>query len=217
MIKRLFSFRTRHLLYFDYLRWKARVFGKKLKNPPHAKLHLGCGFKRVEGWHNVDVLGSDQNVDLACGKLPWNNEVFDLVISQQVIEHLEIDIELEPLLKELHRCMKEGGEIWLACPDMEKVCRNYMEDGGASLVKDRISRHKNFSMNGVPDQHIINILFHQNYEHRNLFDFELLKWLMEKTGFSNITKESESSFNTRCPDIPQRHDDYMALYVKGFK
>ena len=66
------------------------------------------------------------DVDLA-RPLPWNSEVFDLVVTQHVVEHLDVFEELIPCLRELRRCMKVDGEVWISCPDLEKVCKSYVE------------------------------------------------------------------------------------------
>ncbi|NJO01469.1 MAG: methyltransferase domain-containing protein [Bacteroidia bacterium] len=84
---------------------------------------------------------------------------FEVVVSQHVIEHLELETELIPLLKELSRVLKPQAEIWLSCPDMEKICQSYVMDKGEALLNDRQSRFPHFNLEGVPRQHMINILF----------------------------------------------------------
>jgi predicted SAM-dependent methyltransferase len=164
---------------------------------------------------NVDIVDSEFDIDLGNGKLPWVDNSFDVVVSQHVIEHLELDSELIPLLNEFKRTMKSGGEIWLSCPDMEKVCRGYVEDRGASLIQDRQTRFPWWNLGGMPDQQIINHLFHQGGDHKNLFDFDLLKWVLEKCQFTNCVKVSEKELLERFPGFPERKDDAQALYVKA--
>jgi predicted SAM-dependent methyltransferase len=57
------------------------------------------------------TVGSDLNLDIANGKLPFKNEQFQSIVSQHVIEHLTIEDELIPLLRECKRSLKVGGEI----------------------------------------------------------------------------------------------------------
>jgi predicted SAM-dependent methyltransferase len=212
----LFSRRTRAGLKFDRLRLIARLrSGWKIKSAPdHPRLHLGCGRRRIPGWLNVDVAGSEFDVDLAA-PLPWVDRSFDAVVSQQVIEHLDIESEVMPLFAELFRVTRPGAEIWLSCPDMAKVCAGYLADGGATLLADRRSRVEVNLPAGMPPSQMVNIMFHQGNEHKNLYDFPLLKWLLESRGFGPVTRVSEGELRTRFPEFPPRNDDFHGLYVRA--
>ena len=211
------SYRTKSLLKFDYMRFKARHWGNKSDYSQKQKLHLGCWNRKIENWLNVDVVDSDYDVDLACGALPFSSNHFNAIVSQHVIEHLELRHELLPLLIECKRVLKQGGQIWLSCPDMEKVCLRYVEDKGAVLFADKSIRVPGYTTNGAPIQQTINDLFHQNGEHKNLFDFELLEWALAKAGFKDIVRCQESSILVAFPEFPNRGDDLQSLYVCATK
>ena len=217
MINAMLSPRTRSLVLFDLRRLQARWshfrWGKI--QPSCDRLHFGCGTRRVAGWVNVDVARSDYNVDLASGSLPWRDDVFSAIVAQQVIEHLDLQKELLPLLRELRRVAKPGAELWLSCPDMEKVCRSYLECRGADLLEDRQARWPDFSLHNTPTQHMINVLFHQGGQHKNLFDFDLLRWTLETAGFCECRRVSEANFLRRFPEFPPRNDDSVSLYVSA--
>ena len=215
---RVFSPRTVELINFDVMRLRARRTSHPTRReaPPSSKLHLGCGSRRIEGWHNVDVLDGDQNVDLACGSLPWADHSFEVVVSQHVIEHLELFEELIPLLRELRRVAKPNGELWLTCPDMETTCRSYLENKGRALVEDRLSRRNSgLGMDDVPPQQMVNAVFHQSGQHKNLFDFELLKWALSQGGIDNCERVREQDLLSRFPEFPLRNDDFHSLYVRA--
>lgn len=182
-------------------------------NLRYGKLHFGCGKRIVEGWLNVDMAGSDWDLDLTKLPLPFPDRSFECVASQHVIEHLEMEMELKPLLRDLKRVMKPGGAIWLSCPDMEKVCQGYIRDRGTSLLKDIQSRHPKFDLGGAPQSHVINHLFHQKGEHKNLFDFELLQHVLISCGFSNVIRASEDEMRRNLESFPIRGDDHLSLYV----
>lgn len=160
------------------------------------------------------MTSSDYDVDLACGFLPWADNVFSCVVSQQVIEHLDLSRELLPLLRELYRTCEKDAEIWLACPDMRKVCESYVQDRGARLIADRRQRWSNFQIEGPPQQ-VINVLFHQHGQHKNLFDYELLEWMLGLAGFDECTRQTEADLLQRFPEFPRRADDEMAIYVSA--
>lgn len=208
--------RTRRGLAFDWLRLRARLKNRTLpKGELPTMLHLGCGSRRIPGFLNVDVVGSDFDVDLASGVLPWPDASFNAIVSQQVIEHLDLDSQLRPLLSEMARILRPSGEAWLACPDMEAICRSYLADGGTDLLKGRQRRWPNFSLGDLPASHMVNVLFHQDGEHVNLFDFALLKHLLTAAGFSDVIRVRERDLLQRFPEFPERDDDEVALYVRA--
>ncbi len=203
-------------IYFDYKRFKIRMFQKRKKTKPKCEnLQLGAGVRRVKGWLNVDLFGSDQNLDLSYGKLPWLENSFQNILAQHFIEHLHLKDELIPLFAEMHRVIKPGGCVWLSCPDIEKICKSYIENKCQDLVDDRKKRMPEWSLKDYPSQHMINDLFHQNGEHKNLFDFDLLKWTLKKSGFDETQKISEKDLLIEFKDFPIRNDDKHTLYVKA--
>src|SRR5687768_9713613 len=115
------------MLSYELKRLKCRIFASRSFNTNITQLHLGSGDRHVSGWLNVDLVGSDLNLDIANGKLPFKNDQFQSIVSQHVIEHLTIEDELIPLLKECYRSLKPGGSIWLSTPDMEKVAKSYQD------------------------------------------------------------------------------------------
>ncbi len=217
--RHLFSNRTLQLLWFDLLRLRARLkrWGQHGVVPVERRLHLGCGDRRLPAWLNVDVMRSDYDVDLGCGRLPWKSEVFEAVVSQHVIEHLDLHEQLLPLFAELYRVLQPNGEIWLSCPDLEKVCRSYLEHGMRDLLEDRQARDAHYSLQGAPAQQLINDLFHQFGQHKNLFDFALLRWCLGQAGFTGIVQVTEAALLARYPECPVRHDDLQSLYVSARK
>lgn len=208
--------RTRRGVGFDLLRLRARA--KSLLSRPKdlpRRLHLGCGRRRVPGFLNVDVAGSELDLDLGAGALPFADGVFDVVVSQQVIEHLELESELLPLLHDLVRVLSPGGEAFLACPDMESICRSYLSDGGAALLADRKKRWPEFDLRGLPASQMVNVLFHQAGEHVNLFDFALLSHVLREAGFARVERIRESDLLARFPEFPFRDDDDFSIYVRA--
>lgn len=214
----LLSRRTRSSIKFDLLRLSARLrhqlFGRRL--PPAPRLHFGCGRRVILGWTNVDVCHSPFDIDLAAA-LPWPDQCFDAIASQQVIEHLDLETEFVPLLRELARVARPGAELWLSCPDLAKVCMAYAQDRGRGLLADRNSRFPARLPEGMPSQQVVNILFHQSGEHKNLYDAELLGWLLAAHGFGPAQQVDEATFRGRFPEFPVRGDDEVALYVRALR
>lgn len=214
MTRLQFDPRTIGYLRYDVARLRARLQMRWRPAPENAsRLHLGCGNRLVTGWLNCDVSGSDFPLDLASGRLPFRDSSVEAVVMQHVIEHLCLHDQLIPLLRELRRILAPDGQMWLSCPDLAKVCTGYVDDKGSSLEDDRRRRWPNASLDGTPVQHFINYLFHQNGEHRNLFDFELLGWAIDQAGFQSVRRVVEADLLTAHPEFPPRHDDLQSLYV----
>ncbi len=79
------------------------------------KLNLGCGKDIKEGYINLDIV-SLEGVDVVADiekELPFEDNYFDEVYSDNVLEHVE---NLDMLLKELHRICKKEGLIHIIVP-----------------------------------------------------------------------------------------------------
>lgn len=212
------SFENLKSVSFEYKRLTTRLFQKKRKiDAAQPNLQLGAGIRKVNGFINVDLSGADVNLDLTYKTLPWKNNSFENIVSQHLIEHLYIKDELIPLLTELHRILKKNGTIWLATPDMKKICESYIKNKCADLVADRMERMPEWNLEDYPSQHMLNDLFHQEGEHKNLFDFDLLKWITEQAGFTIIEEIKEQDFIDVFPDFPKRNDELQSLYIKAIK
>jgi SAM-dependent methyltransferase len=90
-------------------------------------LDFGCGskpyeslFEHVNEYIGVDYNGEghlhkNENIDFYYDgkKLPFDNESFDSVFSSEVFEHI---FNIDEILPELHRVMKNEGKILVTCP-----------------------------------------------------------------------------------------------------
>jgi predicted SAM-dependent methyltransferase len=201
---------------FDTLRLAARLAQPSRQIvPASSRLHFGCGKRVVSGWVNADVVDAEVSVDLASGVLPWKDGVFEVMVGQHVIEHLELFDELLPLLREFRRVAKPGAELWLSCPDMEKVCRAYVSDKGAILRAEFEREFPGLAEWKELPSHMINSLFHQDGEHKNLFDYELLAWACRKAGFIECDRVTEADLLRRFPEFPARNDENHTIYIRA--
>ncbi len=106
--------------------------------------------------------------------------------------------------------------MWLSCPDMEAICIAYLEDKGARLMAGRLRRGlRNWQPSPAPVQQIVNDIFYHNGTHRNLFDFELLEWALEQTGYVDCARVTEEALLHRFPGFPPRNDGEQTLYVRA--
>lgn len=84
------------------------------------KLHVGCGPAPITGWINTDINPLDPSVIRmdASGQWPFQDGELDYVFSEHLIEHLTFDGGVS-FLREAHRCLKPGGRIRIATPNIK--------------------------------------------------------------------------------------------------
>ncbi len=101
-------------------------------------LNVGCGNHFHPAWVNVDIQSQHPGVmayDILEG-LPFPDGVFDLVYHSHVLEHLP-GWRAEPFLADCVRLLKTGGILRVAIPDLETICRLYLESLAGALEGDK--------------------------------------------------------------------------------
>jgi len=79
------------------------------------RLNLGCGDDIKEGWVNLDssaIDGVEVVHDMEQLPLPFPDQVFEEVLCQDILEHLEYI----PVLRDIHRIMKKGASLTIRVP-----------------------------------------------------------------------------------------------------
>jgi predicted SAM-dependent methyltransferase len=97
--------------------------------------NFGSGTSRRQDFISVDkyIPEADEHWDLT-EPLPLADQSVDNIFSAHFIEHLSRD-EWHSLRKEWDRVLKQGGTIELYCPDIKKVCEQFIaEPTTANLV-----------------------------------------------------------------------------------
>jgi SAM-dependent methyltransferase len=91
-------------------------------------LNLGCGRRFHPDWTNIDLIPHGPGViahDLSRG-IPLPDESCEVVYHSHVLEHLRREHAL-PFLRECRRVLKPGCILRIAVPDLEGICRAYLE------------------------------------------------------------------------------------------
>lgn len=213
------SRRTLNSLAFELLAYRNSRFNegdisKEGKIP--ARLHLGCGLRLIEGWLNVDAVGGDQFIDFR-RDFPFPSDSFEAIVSQHVIEHFDVVDDAPHIADELLRILKPGGILWITTPDMKRLCTAYVQGDIESWISFYVKRHPTFELPSKCPSQMMNYLFHQNGEHKNLFDSDLVASLLTQSGFKNITFENEQAMIDEFPDFTRRSDDDTTMYVRAIK
>ena len=86
----------------------------------HTKLNLGCGSFKKDGYVNLDScghLGPDVVHDLNRYPYPFEDNRFELIEADHVIEHLD---DIFAAMRELHRILMPGGRLIVKVPHFSR-------------------------------------------------------------------------------------------------
>ncbi len=109
-----------------------------------AFLNVGCGDTYFQEWNNCDLLpGRDVVPHDLRRPLPYAAGVFDAVYCSHVLEHLNPG-DGAALLREMFRVLKPGGVCRLVVPDLEAICRlylQYLDEAALDSAPEKIRRY----------------------------------------------------------------------------
>lgn len=163
-------------------------------------LNLGSGSNLIPGMLNVDIdPRADSWVDLN-RPLPFDNEVFDVIFSEEVLEHVG-EREGASLLSECYRILKPGGIVHIATPDLD-------------YFSSRIS-------DGLDAAREMNAIFFE-HGHRFIYSSIALRSALNKAGFNEIEfygYQDPRAILGRLDSHADRfqHDPNISHYVEGTK
>ncbi len=161
--------------------------------------NLGCGVSFFKGFLNIDFWAQLQqnvvykdlngtqdtfmlNFDLR-GGVPARDSSLDLIYHSHMLEHLNFTDGIA-FTKECFRALKPKGVMRVLVPDLELFVNAYASDNTFFLDEyRRVLDNKIYITKGS----IFMGMLH-NHGHKMGYDFETLKWLLENSGFSNVTR-----------------------------
>lgn len=146
---------------------------KKNDGNEKVKLHLGCFYKKIHGFVNVDVR-EDINPDVVddCFKLnKFEHNTADLIYTSHMLEHCKRG-ECKGVLQRWFDVLKPGGTLRLAVPDLEAIFEYYICFKDMELLQN----HLYGSQKHPYDFHYIG------------FDFTMLSKKLSEVGFVNVRR-----------------------------
>lgn len=184
-------------LYVGMLRLRLKAFesDKKLIKQYLAqqrvrKLQLGCGPNILDGWLNSDYFsGLFHAINLdATGEYPFENETFDYIFSEHMIEHFSF-AKGQIMLKECFRVLRDGGKLRISTPDLAFLVALYQGEK-SDLQKEYIKWSIREWVADAPfseDTFVINN-FVRNWGHTFIYDEKILRYSLESAGFKDIVR-----------------------------
>jgi len=169
---------------------RKNIIKQYLSNNKIKKLHLGSNISLLDGWLCSDLVPATKKsifLDVT-QRFPFEDNTFDYIYSEHLIEHLSWQDGLE-MLSESLRVLKNGGKIRIATPDLkifidlysrknDKIAEDYIHWITDSFVSDVDIYSPIF---------VINNIFRKWY-HQFIYDDELLSSALNHVGFINIQK-----------------------------
>lgn len=159
-------------------------------------LNLGAGSHIIESMLNVDISPrADSYVDLT-RKLPFADNTFDFIYSEEVIEHFDQETSLH-VLKEAYRTLAPGGVARFTTPRLEYF----------------IDRFHSKDSHGVD----INGIFY-GHHHRHIYSIPNLKEALSSAGFVDIRFTDYRDASSPLGKFDTHADRYghppdMSIYV----
>lgn len=92
-------------------------------------INLGCGSRFHTAWTNADLAPTDPAV-MACDlskPFPFSDASFDVVYHSNVLEHIRHE-HAHAFMRECFRILRPCGILRVAVPDLEQICRLYLEN-----------------------------------------------------------------------------------------
>ncbi len=202
------------------------------------KINIGAGPTWYEeGWDVLDNAPGNYNQTWKLKGKAWKNslpdDTYDIVITSHMLEHVP-HFRLEKTISEFNRIMKTGATLRILVPCLKKASLAYINNNksffatsehnsdhlgiGGSFVRVLISPGgQTIAMSREMDE------FFGGYAHLYSFDFEMLKTLLDKWGFGNITESKVGASKikelrkTQCLIHDNKSYKYSDKFVKEKK
>jgi predicted SAM-dependent methyltransferase len=218
------------------IRRNRKVYVLKDERDSLVKVNLGCGLRVAKGWLNIDgslnamfaswpfwlhtilyrLSGSRQYYSLEqyCDilenhqflyhdlslSLPLHDNTVDFIYSSHFFEHLFKD-DASKLLKACAKALKPEGIIRISIPDLAYAVSLYGHGRKAEMLDDY------FFVEGKGSYLA---------RHKYMYDFDLIKAILEEAGFSNVTRCEYQQGKTPDIEILDVYPD-VSLFVEAIR
>ena len=152
------------------------------------KLNLGCGNRFIPGYVHIDVVDYvhvDHVTSIDTLSMFQDGSV-NLIYNCHVLEHFKRR-DVARVLREWYRVLKSGGILRTSVPDLEVLCRIYLDTKEIGLVIGPLFGRQDY---------LYNI-------HYNVFDFSSLSQTLKEVGFVNIRRRCNGCCTRCCTRAPR--------------
>ena len=175
------------------IRYSANAIYKKyLSENSIKKLNIGCGKNQLKGWLNTDYSPTSSDIAFinAEKKLPFNDNTFDYIYTEHLIEHLEYS-KAKFFLEELYRVCKNKGRVRIVTPNLTNFInlfvknKSTIQEGFINWVSENFLVKRGIHSKNdafILDQYI------RGWGHKFLYDYQTLSETMISVGFLKCTE-----------------------------
>ena len=179
-----YRFRPKKMIKTNIVSFIGSIISPKIRKTKKKYIQLGCGSNLPENFENLDffpmrfkeIFSFKHTCHDLRKSLPYENNIFEGAFSEHTLEHLYYD-EAINLLKEIKRILKPGFIFRCTVPDLEIHIDFYNNN-----LKDDF-----FDKFTYKAQAFYNLT--QNFEHKSIWDYEILSKKMSEIGFKDIVKK----------------------------
>ena len=154
------------------------------------KLHIG-GEEKKDGWkilniqqkNDVDFIGNITDLS------QFEDNSIEEIYASHVVEHVA-QKDVEKTLKGIHRVLKDNGKFYVSVPDMDLLCKIFIDPKAPYNVKFYVMR---VMFGGQIDEYDF---------HYFGWNLEFMKNFLTKAGFKKIERVKSFSMFKDTSDLP---------------
>ena len=155
------------------------------------KLHIG-GKQIKDGWKilNIQKLDGVDFVGSISDLSQFDNDSIEEIYASHVVEHVD-QKNIKKTLNGIYRILKEGGKFYISVPDLDVLCKIFINDKAPPKVKFHVMR---MMFGGQTDE---------NDYHYFGWNFLFMKDFLIESGFKKVERvKSFSIFNDTSDYAP---------------
>ena len=150
-------------------------------------VQVGCGGKALPDWLNTEYDYYPNCVFLDMTQpLPFADGEVEFIVAEHVLEHTPKSCGVA-FLRECYRCLKPGGRLRLATPNLTALSRLVVSEESAAIKQTLLERHSRLYRSGtaVSVCDFVNDI-HRLWGHCYLYSEEELHRQLQATGFEHV-------------------------------
>jgi predicted SAM-dependent methyltransferase len=173
-------------------------------------LHIGSGKIRIPGFVNIDIEPSHEP-DICGDILTMDFSDIDVIFSMHMIEHLIFPADTMKCLDNFYRWLKPSGVLRIGVPDLELVAKSYASGSDMKFIYG--ADFRGYYFKDTPAERFN--YFMKEWEHKIVFDYQLLQQLLLMVGFANIERKQPNQ--SAIPNFNFDRFISESLYVEAIK
>lgn len=183
-----------------------------------VRLNIGSGPKHIPGWLNTDIAWRSPMFLNIVAPWPIPAGSVDVIYADNVIEHVRLP-QAREVIRNAYAALKPGGVFRLATPDVERVARQYLENG--DLARAGLERNRERGRDLTYPVELLGAVYMSEQHYLGfLWDYHSLSTELEAAGFTAQRVEAGQSDHPDLKGLESRlhpAEQATALIVEARK